>query len=129
MVNLRSLTVDQAKFCMQNGEFAPEIISSKERVAVVLTQSWCPQWHVMSLYLKKLTDLDLDIWLFMYDQSSIFTKFMHFKETVLKNDQIPYIRYYRNGVLVNESNLVEQTVFIQNFEKKSAVATEAIEIS
>lgn len=123
MVHFHVIKVDHAKYCIKNQEFPSEIINSKPRVAVVLTQSWCPQWHVMSLYLKKLEDPELDIWLFMYDQSSIFTDFMRFKESVLGNDQIPYIRYYRNGVLVAESNLAEPLEFSQNFEKDPAASS------
>ena len=123
MVTIRHLTVEQAKKCMENREFTPDIIQSKPYVAVVLTQSWCPQWQIMNMYLKEMVDVDLDIWVFLYDQSSIFTQFMTFKETVFKNDQIPYIRYYHNGILINESNLAEPLEFMQNFDKASPIST------
>lgn len=35
----------QALAAVRDGEFDNDIIGSSEKVAIILTQSWCPQWH------------------------------------------------------------------------------------
>jgi hypothetical protein len=117
MVVFQEITIEQAKECMQNQEFDPEIIGSKEKVAVILTQSWCPQWAALRPELEKLKNNSIDIWLFIYDLSDIFESFKDFKENLLGNDEIPYIRYYRNGEYLRDSNYVDVKEFVKKFEK------------
>jgi len=78
-------------------------------VAVILTQSWCPQWHAMKSSVANFSGAD--IWLLEYDLTDYFDTFRRFKEQELGNDQIPYVRYYADGVLVAESNAVSEQTF------------------
>ncbi len=111
MVTLKKISEEQAAACIQNQEFDFEILNSKGMVAVILTQSWCPQWGALKPALENLRATDIDVWVFIYDQSGIFEEFKQFKEMVLANDEIPYIRYYRNGEFIKDSNFVEINVF------------------
>jgi antitoxin component YwqK of YwqJK toxin-antitoxin module len=106
---LKEMPKDQVRFCLQNGEFAGEILSSSQKVAVFLTQSWCPQWHEMKLFIGELPDCS--IYVLEYDRTDYFDDFRVFKEEVFKNDQIPYIRYYEDGKLIDESNAVSKEEF------------------
>lgn len=100
---------DQALTSIKYGEFGDDVISSAETVAVILTQSWCPQWHGMKGFVSDFTEAD--IWLLEYDLTDYFETFRRFKEQVLGNDQIPYVRYYADGVFIAESNAVSEQVF------------------
>jgi hypothetical protein len=113
MVNIRAINEQQASDCMDSGEFASEIISSNKHVAVVLTQSWCPQWMAMEEMIEDIDDLNIDVWSFIYDKSRIFDQFLDFKENMLGNDEIPYIRYYRDGELVDQTNAVDIERFLE----------------
>jgi hypothetical protein len=106
---VKEISKDQAMFCIQQGEFAGEILSESQNVAVVLTQSWCPQWHEMKRFIGELTDCS--IYFLEYDRTDYFDDFRVFKEEAFNNFQIPYIRYYENGKLIDESNAVSKEDF------------------
>ncbi len=106
---LREISKDQALFCLKHGEFDNEILSASEKVAVFLTQSWCPQWHEMKCFIGELADCS--IYFLEYDRADFFESFRSFKEEVFKNDQVPYIRYYRKGNLIEESNALSEEEF------------------
>jgi hypothetical protein len=112
-VVINAITDDQASQAINDGEFGQEIIASKSCVAVILTQSWCPQWQGMKPEIEAIDDPDVDIWLFIYDRSVVFDFFLEFKENVLHNDEIPYIRYYKDGAFVRDSNYVSPAKFLE----------------
>ena len=107
---------------MKAGEFPEQIINSAEYVLVILTQSWCSQWKAMKGWIPVLMeqgDLDrfpFDCYLFIYNTSSIFETFRTYKETVFNNDEIPYIRWYRNGELKSTSNYIGKHGFVKKLE-------------
>ncbi len=111
---MKCISKEQALTAIQNGDFADDIIRSAERVAVILTQSWCPQWHAMKKFVADYSGAE--IFCLEYDLTDFFDTFREFKETKLGNDQIPYIRYYRGGTLVAESNAVSEAAFRVKFE-------------
>ena len=117
MVKIRTISEQAALDAMENGEFASDIIASNTGVAVVLTQSWCPQWMAMKEMIEDLGEAtgeqNIDVWSFIYDKSKIFDQFLEFKETVLGNDEIPYIRYYRDGTYVDQTNWVDIERFLE----------------
>ncbi len=85
----------------------PETVrTGAQRVAVILTQSWCLDWRVMRKYLDRLEEPGLQVRWIAYDREPFFAELLQLKEDVFQNRLIPYIRYYRAGELVNESNLV-----------------------
>ena len=85
----------------------PESIrAADERVAVVFTQSWCPDWYVMRRYLDGPDEPGLTVFYVEYDRQPFFHDMLELKENVFANAEIPYVRYYRGGALVAESNLV-----------------------
>jgi len=110
------ITKDQALAAIRNGEFDDDIIRSDERVAVILTQSWCPQWHAMKQFVANYSSAK--IYYLEYDLTDYFDEFRQFKKRVLGNDLIPYVRYYSKGALVAGSNAVAEGIFQQNFVHK-----------
>ncbi len=122
MTTRRQLTDDEAQEFMTKGELAPELREAAENVALVLTQAWCPQWVSMKVWLGnferkgKPADMDLMVYEYLYDRSPLFPQFLRFKEERLGNDLIPYIRYYKKGELIGESNYVPSRVFIKSFD-------------
>ncbi len=117
MINRRRITEKQAREAITKGEFSEELTSSQKHVAIILTQSWCPQWTFLNRSLNTLEKekYDIDIYELEYDKEDYFNEFLTFKENVLGNDQIPYIRYYINGKLIAESNYVSTKILLSKF--------------
>ncbi len=116
MVEMKQISELQAREFIRNGEFGREIIDSKPKVAVVLSQSWCPQWAALKQWIGEIQDPDVAIWFFIYDKSDIFEQFLEFKEKTLGNYEIPYIRYYHVGKLLNATNYVNKERFLKTFQ-------------
>jgi hypothetical protein len=94
---------------MEKGEFDPSLLGY---TAVILTQSWCPQWKAMRSYLEKADGPDIFILYIEYDLVPWSAEFMDFKERHFDNREIPYVRYYRNGTCVSQSNYVALEGFL-----------------
>ncbi|MDC7227588.1 MAG: hypothetical protein PQJ61_12555 [Spirochaetales bacterium] len=103
----------QAEYIIENKELPAEITNAAEKVAVILTQNWCPQWIIMKKYLPEI-DSDIKIFYQCYNIKPYSYKLMKVKETVLGNDLIPYVRYYKNGKLTAETNYVNKEEFMSN---------------
>jgi hypothetical protein len=119
----KSLTRAQAEHAMRHGEFDDTVTAAAPRVAVVLSQDWCGQWSAMNHYLDELSvtqgeeDGELVVFHLLYNTVDYFHAFLSFKEGVWRNALIPYVRYYRAGRLVGESNFVSQSQFLRHFEE------------
>jgi hypothetical protein len=109
---MKLIPKDQALDCIVHQEFSKDIVLSAEKVAVILTQSWCPQWHAMKAFIDDIADCE--VYYLEYDRVDYLEIFRNFKEKVFGNDQIPYIRYYRNGTLTQVSNAVSEEMFKEN---------------
>jgi hypothetical protein len=109
---MKAVSRAQALACTEKREFESDILGAGQCVVVILTQSWCPQWQAMKPYLEKITGPA--IYFLEYDLTDYSDRFRRFKETVFGNDQIPYIRYYRDGQLVGVSNAVSEDEFLKN---------------
>jgi hypothetical protein len=105
---MQELSQEACRAMIDGGEVPESVRTSGERVAVILTQSWCPQWSAMRRYLDSLDEAGLAVYFVEYDKLPLFAELMAFKETVFANALIPYVRYYRDGRLVSESNAVYQ---------------------
>jgi hypothetical protein len=111
---MRKLSKDECLALLKDGEFPPGVVGAAEAVAIVLTQSWCPQWAWMKSYLAELPpDAGREVLWVEYDREDFFESFMNFKEGSFGNDQVPYIRYYRGGKLVAESNYIDKGGFLR----------------
>ena len=112
------ITETQAKSAISQGEFGEDIRLAADRVAVVLTQGWCPQWSDLKRTLSSLEkDPALDgakpqVFELVYNKVAYSAEFMAFKENTFNNYEIPYVRYYKNGELVDESNWVSKKGFL-----------------
>ena len=122
MVSRRVLSRAQADYAMEHGELDGGVTQAAPRVAVVLSQDWCPQWVAMDRYLDELVVAadegrsDLVVYHLLYNRVEYFREFLRFKEQVWRNALIPYVRYYRQGALLRESNFVSQQQFLRSLE-------------
>lgn len=115
---LVELTENQCRFAMENGDFSREVIASAPQVAIVLTQAWCPEWRVMRQLITPGPDHDdTRVYFVEYDQQSWYEEFMTFKERTYGNEFVPYLRYYRDGELIGESNFVGPDQFWEVFSR------------
>jgi hypothetical protein len=124
MIVRKPLTRAQAEHAMRHGEFDDTVTAAAPKVAVVLSQDWCGQWAAMDHYLYELSetkgegDGDLAVFHLLYNNVDYSQAFLRFKEGVWRNALIPYVRYYRNGRLVGESNFVSQGQFLRHLEER-----------
>ncbi|MDR1505594.1 MAG: hypothetical protein LBI67_00675 [Treponema sp.] len=109
---IRILTDRECTDAMKNGAFDPFPGTG----ALILTQSWCPQWKAMKKYLSEAENrpsaAGSSILYVEYDTRAFFESFMAFKENTFKNREIPYVRYFRDGVFSGESNYVSLQGFL-----------------
>lgn len=114
---MRKLTAEACLALIKSGEFDASVVGAAESVAVVLTQSWCPQWGWMRSYLSSLpADAGKEVFWVEYDKEDFFEPLMSFKEGVFGNDQVPYVRYYRGGKLAAESNYIDEGGFLRRLD-------------
>jgi len=110
----RKLGEDDCRLAMRDREFSSTLIASSPSVAIVLTQSWCPQWVWMKSYLGAVADEEgVDVYWIEYDREPFFDEFRVFKEETFGNFEIPYVRYYRGGIFVRESNFIDRGGFLR----------------
>jgi hypothetical protein len=116
MIRRLQLSREQAAFAMRQGEFDEGVRGASPLVAVVLTQDWCGQWAAMDGYLAEMVgrhpELELTVFQLEYNRVDYFQDFLRFKEQVLGNAVIPYVRYYRDARLVGQSNYVSERQFL-----------------
>ena len=111
---LIKLTEAQCRAAMIQKDFGPDILGSEPSVAIALTQSWCPQWLWMKAWLPRAADLPgLGVYWVEYDREDFHESFMEFKENTYGNREIPYIRYYRNGEFLRDSNFIDKSAFLR----------------
>lgn len=116
MLRIFKLTDEQIRETIIHGEFSNDIICSNAKTAIIMSQSWCPQWMMVNHWLKTIPEnFDIHIYTSIYDKEKYYHEFMHFKETVFKNHEVPYIRYYINGNLVKETNYTSKDFFMNVF--------------
>lgn len=105
----------QARSLIRTREIPDELIGSGNRVAIILTQDWCPQWQFMKNWLMKMNAEGIRVYHLSYNRKPYFHEFMEVKETEFKNDLVPYVRYYVNGKFIKDSNYVSRELFLSNF--------------
>lgn len=108
----------QCEQAMRDGEFGDDVIKAGPRVLIVLTQSWCPQWEMMLPWLDDTArEAGATVFYLEYDQESFFEPFMAWKEDVLGNRNVPYLRYYRDGALVAQTNYVSRSALVATMNR------------
>jgi hypothetical protein len=117
MSDIRPLTQDQLDALLKDGEFPESVRLAAPKVVVVMTQDWCGQWTSMAAYLSDFAD-QAAIFTVEYNRLPDFERIMHFKETVFRNDQVPYLRFYRDGKLVRQTNWIPRAAFAGMLERE-----------
>lgn len=109
MVNKKLINKEQAKYAIENGEFDKNIIASKDKVIVIMTQDWCPQWMALKCWIYEMeTNEDVDIYELEYNKTDYFDEFMNFKEDRWNSHNVPYLRFYKAGNLIEETNYIDK---------------------
>lgn len=116
MSTVRPLTQDQLDALLKDGEFPESVRLAAPKVVVVMTQDWCGQWANMAAYLPDFAERAA-IFTVEYNRLPDFERIMRFKETAFRNDQVPYLRFYRDGNLVRESNWLPRAAFAAMLER------------
>lgn len=112
---MQKLTNEQMDFFLKNKEFPNDVTNAAQNTAVILTQDWCPQWSAMKRYLSTFPASETAVFFIEYNLETRANEYMRAKETVFGNDLIPYVRYYKNGVFVGDSNFVFREDFLNFF--------------
>jgi len=120
MLTLLDLPDDAALAAIDEGEF-PESIIGRGNVAVVMTQNWCPDWFWMRHWLHKLsrsenaTTPSIRVYVLIYNRKPYFADFMRHKERRFGNGLIPYVRCYKDGRYLRDSNQIRPDAFVSIF--------------
>jgi len=86
MINRQSLSKEQVLYAINNKEFPDEIIKSANKVVVIMTQDWCPQWQDLQKWVYDIdTNEDINIYDVIYNNTDYFDEFRNFKENVWGN--------------------------------------------
>jgi hypothetical protein len=120
---IRTLTEEECRNAMEKGDFDPSLTGGPA-AAIILTQSWCPQWHGVRNFLPEAekrgaafypggvsiltVEYDIAPWERLSGED-----FMSFKESRYRNREIPYIRYYRQGGFYRDSNFISLQGFLE----------------
>ena len=107
---IRPLTQDHLDALLRDGEFPESVRLAAPQVVVVMTQDWCGQWASMKAYLPDFA-VQAAIFAVEYNLLPDFQRIMRFKEDVWGNQYVPYVRFYRAGKLVRQSNWVPRASF------------------
>lgn len=114
MINRKLIQREQAMNAISNGEFESDLLNSSNRVVVILTQDWCPQWRDMKGWIYSFDiEEDIDIYELEYNKADYFDAFRSFKENELGNYNVPYLRFYKHGTLYRESNYISEGQVIE----------------
>lgn len=113
---MKEISDAQARNIIQNREIPEEIINSAGRVAVVLTQDWCPQWMQMKGWLEDMKEEGINVFHISYNRKPYFREFMMVKESQFGNGLVPYVRYYINGQFLSDSNFISRELFLSRFK-------------
>ncbi len=124
MVHRSTLSEHHVAHALEYQEFPGEVIHSAPLVAVILTQSWCPQWKAMRAWLGKLEESrdpadkqNIAVWELEYDNKPFFSQFLQLKEKVWRNRLVPYVRYYRAGTLFDSTNYLSADRFLSKLRQ------------
>ena len=106
------LEIDRSElaYLFANGDFSEKVRNHSDRVVVLMSQDWCPQWTAMKAFLGDFTG-STSIFVLLYNRHPQFGQILDFKENRFHNDEIPYLRYYSKGCLVAESAYLRRDAF------------------
>ena len=113
---MKEISDKQASYIIENKKIPHDILQSSEKVAIVLTQDWCPQWTYMQRWLTKTEENGIKTFYLSYNNKNYYSEFMGVKEETFGNALVPYVRYYKNGNYVDDSNYVSEELFLSNFK-------------
>lgn len=126
MLRINELTDEQARRTLERQELPEELRTASKFTALMATQDWCPDSGAVARWMKKHAkkglpeDIDVTVYTVQYNKLAFFDEFREMKEQVWQNYFIPYLRYYQDGVLIDESNRVSANDFFASFRRSGA---------
>lgn len=108
--SILSISDDELQQLYQQKDFPLSVRGHSEKVIVLMTQDWCPQWIEMQSFLTDFTD-QTSIFVLVYNTRRDFDQIREFKENQFGNFEVPYIRYYFKGDLITETNWLPRNTF------------------
>lgn len=107
MLTFKEIDDKEMQNIIDTKEVSENIKNASENVLAIFTQDWCGDWKGLERELnnnKDNSNIDITIFICMYNQSSLYETFMNFKESIWQNELIPYLRYYKNGNFIKDTN-------------------------
>lgn len=107
MLTFKHIDEKEMQIILDTQEVSDNIKKASENVLAIFTQDWCTDWQSLERDLnsnEKTDSIDLTVFICKYNESPLYEPFMNFKENTWKNEFIPYLRYYKNGNFVKDSN-------------------------
>lgn len=118
MIKFNTMTDSNTRYILDHNDIESSIINATENVLVVFTQTWCSDWKDMNQELidsKEANEIDINVYTLEYNRSLLFEPFREFKENIWNSHLIPYLRFYKNGVLLWETNHLPFTDIVTRF--------------
>jgi len=118
MINFNTMNDSNIRYILEHEEIEDAIINSAENVLIVFTEHWCPDWKDMDKDLMdnhKTDELDIEAYTAIYNRSLLFEPFREFKESVWNSHFVPYIRFYKNGVILWETGHLSFSDIVSRF--------------
>ena len=116
MSQYRTFSPQELDAMLAEGEIPASVRQAADKVAVILTQDWCPQWHDMDRFLPEFAD-EVTVYVLVYNKHPRFQTVMGFKENPFGNFEVPYLRYYVKGELITTSNFLPRNTFAALLKK------------
>ena len=94
MITFKTIDDNEMKYIIENKEVSSNVKNVSENVLAVFTQDWCGDWRGLKRELnanEQNSDVDLTVFICIYNESDLYEEFMSFKEKEWKNDLIPYL--------------------------------------
>lgn len=106
MLTFYNMSDEEMLETAQTKEMPASLLAKSKNVIAIFTQDWCPDWHrtERDFKSKEKYSEDILVCIAIYNTSKYSEEVMTFKENVWKNGLIPYIRCYKEGKFVRDSN-------------------------
>ena len=119
MLTFKNIDDKEMQNIIDSKEVSDNIKNASENVLAIFTQDWCGDWKGLERELKaneENSPVDITIFICLYNESPLYESFMNFKENTWKNELIPYLRYYKKGEFIKDTNHLPFQRLIKAFE-------------
>lgn len=106
MLKFKNIEENEIEKIIETKEVTDNIKNEDKNVITIFTQDWCGDWKNLEKELKanENTDIDITVFICIYNKIKLYEEFMSFKENIWGNELIPYLRYYKDGKFLKDTN-------------------------